>query len=281
MGDTMHNNRKYIVLVILFIVAFLLCLTVSSTKSNRKLTFVESVVKDSTLFIGRVVYAPFGFVKDKINDFRELISVKKKYNKIKKDKDKIEVYKQEIKTLKQEINDLKELNDIDEVLSLYNYKNATVIARNYNTWYNSLTIDKGSKNGLKIGNAVTYNGILIGKISKLSNFTAEVQLLSADTLNNNISVELIIDDKEVYGILTRYDSKDKVYIVEGITDDVKIEVGTKVITSGLTDSFKKGIIIGEVDDLSTDSFDLTRILKVKPATNFDDINYVSIIIGEK
>ena len=277
----MHNNRKYIVLVILFIVAFLLCLTVSSTKSNRKLTFVESVVKDSTLFIGRVVYAPFGFVKDKINDFRELISVKKKYNKIKKDKDKIEVYKQEIKTLKQEINDLKELNDIDEVLSLYNYKNATVIARNYNTWYNSLTIDKGSKNGLKIGNAVTYNGILIGKISKLSNFTAEVQLLSADTLNNNISVELIIDDKEVYGILTRYDSKDKVYIVEGITDDVKIEVGTKVITSGLTDSFKKGIIIGEVDDLSTDSFDLTRILKVKPATNFDDINYVSIIIGEK
>ncbi|MBR3523498.1 MAG: rod shape-determining protein MreC [Bacilli bacterium] len=277
----MHNNRKYIVLVILFIVAFLLCLTVSSTKSNRKLTFVESVVKDSTLFIGRVVYAPFGFVKDKINDFRELINVKKKYNKIKKDKDKIEVYKQEIKTLKQEINDLKELNGIDEVLSLYNYKNATVIARNYNTWYNSLTIDKGSKNGLKIGNAVTYNGILIGKISKLSNFTAEVQLLSADTLNNNISVELIIDDKEVYGILTRYDSKDKVYIVEGITDDVKIEVGTKVITSGLTDSFKKGIIIGEVDDLSTDSFDLTRILKVKPATNFDDINYVSVIIGEK
>ena len=277
----MHNKRKYIVLVILFIVALLLCLTVYSTKSNRKLTFVESVVKDSTLFIGKVVYTPFGFAKDKINDFKELISIKKKYNKIKKDKDKIDAYKQEIKTLKQEINDLKELNDIDEVLSLYNYKNATVIARNYNTWYNSLTIDKGSKNGLKIGNAVTYNGILIGKISKLSNFTAEVQLLSADTLNNNISVELIIDDKEVYGILTRYDSKDKVYIVEGITDDVKIEVGTKVITSGLTDSFKKGIIIGEVDDLSTDSFDLTRILKVKPATNFDDINYVSVIIGEK
>ena len=277
----MHNNRKYIVLVVLFVLAFLLCLTVYSTKSNRKLTFIESAVKDSTLFIGKVVYAPFGFVKDKVNDFKELINIKKKYNKIKKDKDKIEVYKQEIKTLKQEINDLKELNNIDEVLSLYNYKNATEIALNYNKWYNSFSIDKGSKNGLKIGNAVTYNGILIGKISKLSNFTADVQLLSADTLNNNISVELIVDGKEIYGILTRYDSKDKVYIVEGITDDVKIEVGTKVITSGLTDSFKKGIIIGEVDDLSTDSFDLTRILKVKPATNFDDINYVSVIIGEK
>ena len=278
----MHNknNFKYVVLVILFVVAFLLCLTVSSTKSERKLSFPESVIKDSALFVGKIVYAPFGFAKDRINDLKDLINIKKKYNKLKKDKDKIDSYKQEIITLKQEINDLKELVDVDEVLSLYNYKNATVIARNYNTWYNSLTIDKGSKNGLKIGDAVTYNGVLIGKISKLSNFTADVKLLSADTLNNNISVELIIGDKEVYGLLTRYDSNDKVYIVEGISDDIKIDVGTTVITSGLTDSFKKGIVIGKVDNLSTDSFDLTRILKVKPATDFDDINYVSVILGD-
>ncbi len=241
---------------------------------------MESAIKDSALFVGKVVYAPFGFVKDKVNDFNDLINVKKKYDKLKKEQDKVESYKQEIITLKQEIYDLKKLVDIDEVLSLYKYKNATVIARNYNTWYNSLTIDKGSKNGLKLGDAVTYNGILIGKITKLSNFTSEVKLLSADTLNNNISVELIVGDKEVYGLLTRYDSKDNVYIVEGISDDVKIEVGTKVITSGLTDSFRKGLIIGTVDDLSTDSFDLTRILKIKPATNFDDINYVSVVIGD-
>ena len=275
-----ENRRKYILLVILFIVAFLLCLTVYSIKSERKLSFIESAIKDSALFVGKVVYAPFEFVKDKVNDFNDLINVKKKYDKLKKEQDKVESYKQEIITLKQEIYDLKKLVDIDEVLSLYKYKNATVIARNYNTWYNSLTIDKGSRNGLKLGDAVTYNGILIGKITKLSNFTSEVKLLSADTLNNNISVELIVGDKEVYGLLTRYDSKDNVYIVEGISDDVKIEVGTKVITSGLTDSFRKGLIIGTVDDLSTDSFDLTRILKIKPATNFDDINYVSVVIGD-
>lgn len=279
----MHNKNsfKYIILVVLFIIAFLLCITVSSIKSERKLTFIESAVKDSALFIGKVVYAPFGFMKDKVNDIKELVNIKKKYNKLKKEQDKIDSLKAENMALKQEIINLKDLVGIKEVLSLYKYENATVIGRNYNTWYDSITIDKGSKNGLKIGNAVTSNGVLIGKITKLSNFTSEVKLLSTDTLSNNISVELIIDDQETYGLLTRYDSNDKVYIVEGISDDVKIKVGTKVITSGLTDSFKKGILIGEVDDLSTDSFDLTRILKVKPATDFDNINYVSVILGDK
>ena len=279
----MHNknNYKYIILVILFVIAFLLCLTVYSIKSDRKLTFVESAIKDSALFIGKIFYTPFDFTKDKIDDLKELINIKNKYNKIKKEQDKIDSYKQEIVTLKQEINNLKKLTDIDEVLSLYKYQNATVISRSYNTWYESITINKGSKNGLKIGNAVTSNGVLIGKITKVSNFTSEVKLLSSDTLNNNISVELIIDDKEVYGLLTRYDSINNVYIVEGISDDIKIDVGTKVITSGLTDNFTKGIIIGEVDNLSTDSFDLTRILKVKPATNFNNINYVSVILKDK
>lgn len=279
----MHNknNYKYIILVILFVIAFLLCLTVYSIKSDRKLTFVESAIKDSALFIGKIFYTPFDFTKDKIDDLKELINIKKKYDNLKKEKDKIESYKQEIITLKQEINNLKDLTGINKVLSIYNYQNATVIGRNYNNWYNSITIDKGSKNGLKIGNAVTFNGVLIGKITKISNFTSEVKLLSADTLNNNISVELIIENKEVYGLLTRYDSIDKVYIVEGISDDIKIEQGTKVITSGLTDSYVKGIIIGEVDNLSTDSFDLTRILKVKPLTNFDNLNYVSVITGVK
>ena len=279
----MHNknNFKYVILVVLFIIAFLLCITVSSIKSERKLTFIESAVKDSALFVGKVIYTPFGFIKDKVNDLTDLVNIKKKYDKLKKKQDYVNSLEAENISLKQEIVNLKKLTGVEEVLSLYKYENATVISRNYDTWYDSITIDKGSKNGLKIGNAVTSNGVLIGKVTKVSNFTSEVKLLSTDTLSNNISVEFIIDDKEVYGLLTRYDSNDKVYIVEGISDDVKIKVGTKVITSGLTDSFKKGIIIGEVDDLSTDSFDLTRILKVKPATNFDNINYVSVILGDK
>ena len=279
----MHNknNFKYVILVVLFIIAFLLCITVFSIKSERKLTFIESAVKDSALFVGKVIYTPFGFIKDKVNDLTDLVNIKKKYDKLKKKQDYVNSLEAENISLKQEIVNLKKLTGVEEVLSLYKYENATVISRNYDTWYDSITIDKGSKNGLKIGNAVTSNGVLIGKVTKVSNFTSEVKLLSTDTLSNNISVEFIIDDKEVYGLLTRYDSNDKVYIVEGISDDVKIKVGTKVITSGLTDSFKKGIIIGEVDDLSTDSFDLTRILKVKPATNFDNINYVSVILGDK
>ena len=214
-GDVMHNkgNMKYIILIVLFVFTILLCLTVYSVKNERKLTFIESAIKDTTLFVGKIIYAPFDFVKDKIDDLGNLINIEKKYNKLKKDADNIDKYKQEITNLKQEIDDLKKLTKIDDVLSLYSSVNATVIVRDNNNWYNSLTIDKGSQDGIKIGSAVTVNGKLIGTISKVSNFTSEVKLLSSDTLNNSISVEIMVDDKEVYGLFTKYDSKNNTYIV--------------------------------------------------------------------
>lgn len=281
-GDVMHNkgNFKYVILVILSIVAILLCLTIYSIKNDRKLTFVESAIKDTTLFIGKIFYAPFGFIKDKAENIGELINIKNKYEKIKKDTDKIDSYKQEIVNLKKEIKDLKKLTKIDNVLSLYSVTNATVINRDNTTWYSTLTIDKGSKNGINIGDAVTLNGKLIGTITKTSNFSAEVKLLSSDTLSNNISVELMVDDKEIYGLLTRYDSKNNVYIVEGISENITIKSGTKIITSGLTGSLPKGIVIGEVDEMAKDNFDLTKILHVKPSADFTNIKYVSILSGD-
>lgn len=281
-GDVMHNkgNFKYVMLVILFIITILLCLTIYSIKNERKLTFVESAIKDTTLFIGKIFYAPFDFIKDKIDDIGRLSSIKNKYEKLKKDADKIDSYKQEIINLKQEIKDLKKITKIDNVLSLYSVINATVIVRDYNTWYNTLTIDKGDKNGISIGDAVTSDGKLIGTITKVSNFTSEVKLLSSDTLSNSISVELMVDNKEIYGLLTRYDLKTNLYTVEGISENITIEAGTKIVTSGLTGSLPRGIVIGEVDEMSKDNFDLTKILHVKPSADFTNIRYVSVLSGD-
>lgn len=287
MGGFMHNksrkndsNFKYILLIILFFVAILLCITVYSIKNNRKLTFIESAIKDTTLYIGKIIYTPFGFIKEKVIDFKELIDIKDKYEDLKKEQDKTAYYKEEILTLKKELNELKKITGIDDILSLYTYKNATVISRNYDSWYNSLTINLGSKSGIELGDAVINNGVLIGTISHVSNFTSNVKLLSTDTLDNKISVELVVNDNSIYGLLTRYDNNESVYIIEGINENIEIPNDTIVKTSGLTDKYPKGIIIGYVIDNTKDSFDLTKILKVKPATNFNEINYVSIIMGD-
>ena len=65
--------------------------------------------------------------------------------------------------------------------------------------------------------------------------------------------------------------------VEGISNTKNVSIGNKVYTSGLGGIFPSGILIGEVSDITTDSYDLAKLIKVRPSVDFNDINYVSVL----
>ena len=55
----------------------------------------------------------------------------------------------------------------------------------------------------------------------------------------------------------------------------------KRMTSGLDNNFPSGLVIGKVTSVKKDNFDLEQIVSVKPSSNFDNINYVSILRSVK
>ena len=65
--------------------------------------------------------------------------------------------------------------------------------------------------------------------------------------------------------------------VEGISNTKTVRVGDLVYTSGLGGVFPSGILIGKVESITTDSYDLSKIINVKPSANFENINYVTIL----
>ena len=56
-----------------------------------------------------------------------------------------------------------------------------------------------------------------------------------------------------------------------------VDIGDFVYTSGLGGIFPSGILIGSVSEITTDSYDLAKIIKVKPSADFSNINYVSVL----
>ena len=52
--------------------------------------------------------------------------------------------------------------------------------------------------------------------------------------------------------------------------------GQKVTTSGLGGIFPKGIIIGEVTEVSTDDYGLTKLAYINPAANFSILDHVIV-----
>ena len=280
----MHNNnkikKKYIIIAIIIVVALMIFGTARSVRDDKKLNFLEKTVKDTVSFVEKIVNAPIDFVKDQIDLQKEKNRIYKKYKKIAKEEEKTDSYLAKIDELNSEIDELKSLLELKSVLSDYTSINATVINRNVGYWYNMLTIDKGSHDGIEEGMAVVIDEGLIGRITKVSEFSSSVKLLTTDELSNKISVKINIDGKSVYGLLAKYDSSNNTYIVEGISDSDKIEEGSYVTTTGLSEIFPSGILIGMVKSVTMDSYGLTKVVEVTPSVDFKSINYVTVLKRE-
>ena len=41
--------------------------------------------------------------------------------------------------------------------------------------------------------------------------------------------------------------------------------------------FPSGLLIGKVEKITTDNFDLSKVIEVKSSVNYDDIDYVTVV----
>ena len=271
-----NNKFKYIISIIV-IFAILLGISSYTIDDDKELNFFEKAIKDTTMFIQKIFYAPIKYVKDELEVFNEKQDLYKKYTKLKEQVEKTELYYAQIEELQKEVTELKSTLELNSTLSEYTYVNATVVNRNIGYWYNNLVIDKGSKNGINKGDAVIISNGLIGKITGVSNFSSTVKLLTSDEISNKISVKINTDDGYLYGLLIGYDKDLNIYKIEGITNSDEIKEGDMVTTTGLTDYFPSGILIGNVSNIVKDEYDLNSIVEVTPSVNFEDISIVTVL----
>ena len=182
--------------------------------------------------------------------------------------------------LEKEVQELKKILNLNSTLTEYDIVNATVIARNNYYWFNSLTIDKGKDEGIKKNMGVITTNGLIGKISKVTNKTSEVKLLTSDDITYKTSVVIRVEEKNYYAILNGYDKKNNLLKVTGIDKGINLTKGSVVLTSGLG-SMPQGIYIGTVEDEKIDKYNLSKVISIKPQQDFDNINYVTILKEKK
>ena len=263
------GKRKGLKKIILCVV-IILCLVLSSVFINRNFNLPDFFLKDGILYVDRFITHPFESYSDE--EYNRLIT---ENENLKKELDKIKYYESENDELISEIEKLKELVKVNKSLSDKTYINGSVVSRGVEYWNDSLMIDRGSDDGVSNSMAVVSGGSLIGVTTNVSHYNSNVLLLTNSKFPVNISVKIKLDDTYVYGILNKY--SDGLYEVMGIVENVEIPVGSKVVTTGLGNIFPSGLLVGYVDSVETDNFDLSKIVKVRTDTNFDDISYVTIV----
>lgn len=268
---------KNILIIIIIIVIIILAIFSFTLKEDRQLNKFESLIKDTVTSVQKVVTFPFDWIFSKIDDYKELVNIREKYQQLLPEVDRIDSLKTENIELRKQLEAMKEELKIDYTINDYEFLNATVISRNISYWYNTITIDKGTYNGIEIDMVVVNNDGLIGKVVSTTTFTSDVKLLTTSDTNNKISVAISNGSNKLYGLIKDYNYNTNYLEIEGISNTEKVSVGDYVYTSGLGGVFPSGILIGKVSKITTDEYDLAKIINASPIVNFDNINYVAVL----
>ena len=271
------NNKKYLIFSFIIIIVVAIFLTSKNIKENRKLNFFEKTIKDTTSLVINITSKPFKFIYNKNVERKEKNKMYKEYKKLKEEAKKANMYKSRIKELEKEVETLEKSLKLNDTITDYKEINAEVINRNVGKWYNTLNINKGSKAGIKNGMAVIVSEGLIGKVINVSNFTSTVKLLTTDELSNKISIKIETEEKSLYGLLTSYNNNKNIYLIEGISSNTSIKKGDKVVTTGLSEIFPSGILVGTVKKVTLDKYELATAIEVTPSVDFDDIKIVTVL----
>ena len=170
---------------------------------------------------------------------------------------------------------LREIVGKEDSLRDYEPIQATVISRNPDQWEEKIIIDQGRVDGIELNMAViTANG-LVGKVVLVTPFTSTVELLSTE--NPNFRVAAVIPGEEaIFGLIEGYDPKRGELIMKRIDSNFDVKEGQKVESSGLGGIFPKGLLIGEVTEVSTDDYGLTKLAYIRPAADFSMLDHVMV-----
>ena len=276
----MYRNKKQIkhkLIMVIVLVMIVIGLFSLLLKNDHKPNKFEGMIKDGVTSVERVLGYPVRLIKDKFNDLKELNNIRKKYDKLLSKVERIDSLEAENIELRRQLDKLKDELKIEHTLNDYDYLNATVINRNISHWYNTITIDKGTYSGVDEGMIVVNNYGLIGKVISTTTFTSDIRLITSSDTANKISITISDGKNKINGLVKSYNYNTGYLEVEGISNTEYVTEGFYAYTSGLGSVFPSGILIGKVEKITTDEYDLAKKIDVLPSADFNDINYVAVL----
>jgi len=136
-------------------------------------------------------------------------------------------------------------------------------------------INKGKKNGVSEGMAVLASGILVGRVVEVSGDSSKV-LLATDSTS---AIPAMIQQTRVPGILKGQIGSS--LLMDLIPQGEQIKPGDLVVTSGLGETFPKGILVGEIESVKAQENQPLQQAQVRTLLNFKKLEIVEIVIGVK
>ena len=165
--------------------------------------------------------------------------------------------------LEQQNSRLKQLLDYTEAQTVETMA-APIIGRNRDRWWDSVTLGKGSEEGVLPGYTVMGIGGLVGQVTHVTSHTSKVLLISDSTSR----VGAVLTRNRQLGYLEGQGSSTaQMHFFNQVTD---IKPGDEIATSNLSKLYPAGLPIGKVKSIEQD------VMEVELAAPIDILEWVAV-----
>ena len=213
-----------------------------------------------------------------VSAVKELAELKESYNKLVQQLEDYEYLQRNNAEIRKENELLREQLGISKSIVNKNYV-AQIIGRNPDSLYSAITVNKGSRNGIRKNMPViaVQNGDigLVGKVVTVGAFTSQIMPIYDFQCNISARIQHTRDLGLVVGQGNADSPLQMQYIKKRVLNE--LQYGNVVVTSGENENYLKDIPIGSITKIKTVDYDSSLIIEITPIIDFARLETVMIV----
>lgn len=151
---------------------------------------------------------------------------------------------------------------------------ARVIAEDASSWFRTVTIDKGSEDGVTEGLPVVVAEGVVGRVVRSSGRYSRVLLIT----DASSAVATLLQDNRARGVCR---GQGDLLTFDFVLRQEEVAPGDRVVTSGMGGVFPKGLVVGTVESVDRQEFGLFQTIVITPSVDFSHLEEVLVLLREE
>ena len=225
----------------------------------------------------RAATSALSSVRESWQNYFALQQIRQDNEQLKKEVTELRVSLQQERTTAQQTHTLQKLLDLKSSTP-FPTTAAAVIGSGADPEFRTITIDKGTQDGLRADMAVIAPAGIVGRILMPTARAAKVQLI----IDRDAAAGVVIERSRAGGVVSGIGSTDALNFKAGLIQleyvpgSADVKKGDRVVTSGIDGIYPKGLPIGEIQSAERVAGEWR--IKLKPAVDFSSLEAVLVVL---
>ena len=264
-----HNKPLLITIVVTIILVLLLFIIPGGAKISGVESVPGGVASGAQSFLSKITDSVGSFFSNLFGGN----SVEEENAQLKEQLIQAQQEIQGMSELEAENQRLQALLNYVERTPEYSYITARVTAKDPGYYFDVFVVNAGFNHGVEVNDAVITPDGLVGRVTEVGGTWSKVMAI----IDSRSSVSATVERTRDNGIISGIDQSDG---SSGLCEMAELLPGDSVVTNGLGGLFPKGIVVGQVVEVSEEAGSTGKTVRIKPAVDFLHLEEV-LIVKEK